>query len=72
MVIQEPSYGVCFKCGKAATSQRPNLVSTTDRILSNLDKQDAEKSIIELCRDRTSSPSQFLLKRKVCQIDNQA
>lgn len=43
------------------------LVSTADRMLSKLDKQDTGRSAAKLCQDKVSSPSYFLL-HKVCQI----
>jgi hypothetical protein len=61
MNIEEPPYGVCYKCGKLATGQETALASTADNMLSKMDKQDTGKLTAELCQDKVGSPSQFLL-----------
>lgn len=44
MGIEEPPYGVCFKCGKPSHWQETAFASTADSVLSKLDKQDRKEA----------------------------
>lgn len=55
------------KRGTQAAGQETAHISTHDSLLAKLDILDAGKLTAKLCQDRESSPSYFLLHRKVCQ-----